>query len=172
MGMGLFRKQDFEPLLPPGRHFLTIGRLKEIAVDPFGDNPKRTDLYQKLEQMVQDFLVAGICCEFLVDGSFLTKKKDPDDLDVTVVICHEFTPYLTKDMVDFIDKATSGDYADGLSSFVYFALPRDHPDFGTEHDMACETARLYGKENSEEWLKGYAVLPLRETDVGLLIRCR
>jgi hypothetical protein len=156
--LAVARKFDHPPLLAPGRHVMTIDDVRKLCVEPFPGNQLRSDLYYKLEQMFQDFLMAGLPCEFWIDGSYFTEKPEPEDLDVTVIVPSDYGNQITDVQRILIDKANDGDYASGLSSFVFVELPRDHPDFGGPHDMAAETARTYGNENSEQWLKGFAVV--------------
>ncbi|MBZ9726816.1 hypothetical protein LB554_23010 [Mesorhizobium sp. CO1-1-11] len=84
--MAVGQKHDYEPLLPPGRHQMTLSDVWDRFVVPFGEPPSRTMIFWNLEQVVQDLLSAKIPCDLWLDGSFLTTKPDPDDLDITIVI--------------------------------------------------------------------------------------
>jgi hypothetical protein len=62
-------KHDFEPLLAPGRHTMTLPMVKELFVDAFPHSKRREVLYYKLEEFIQELLVAQIRCHVWLDGS-------------------------------------------------------------------------------------------------------
>ena len=171
--MGFGRKYDWPPLLPPGRHVMSLKCVKARFVDPYPGQLFRLHLFQKLEEVVQAYLVAGIPCEIMVDGSFLTRKNmntPGSDLDVTVIIDNDVVQSLTQEQRALVDLTAEGGFANDVDSFAFAKLPRGHPDFGDQHlDPAYSWGEQYGLENSDQWLKGYVVLKLRETNVGLRI---
>jgi hypothetical protein len=74
-------KSDFPALLPPGLHTMTLPPLPALAVAPFPQDPRRQDLFDKLSTWsiaVQSADARGI---LWLDGSFLTQKPGPDDID-------------------------------------------------------------------------------------------
>lgn len=74
-------KSDFPALLPPGLHTMTLPQLHALAVAPFPQDPRRQDLFDKLSTWsiaVQSADARGI---LWLDGSFLTQKPGPDDID-------------------------------------------------------------------------------------------
>lgn len=168
--MGFGRKHDYPPLLAPGRHYMTLADIKGLCVDRFPDNIIRRNLYYKFEQMYQALLICCIPCDIWIDGSVLTEKAEPDDFDATIIIDEDVLESLIKEQQELIDSLGAGEYIPKLDSFVFARLRRDNPVFGTEADAAFSWGEQYGCESGEEWLKGFAVLRLRETDVGLRIR--
>ena len=79
-------KPDSPPLLPAGKHHLSLAELEELAVVPFSSEGPRSALFNDLTSLVQRLSTFGIKCELWVDGSFLTEKPDPADIDLTIVI--------------------------------------------------------------------------------------
>jgi hypothetical protein len=74
-------KPDFPALLAPGLHTLTLPQLHALAVAPFSQDVRRQDLFDKLTTWagaVQSAEARGI---LWLDGSFLTHKPSPDDID-------------------------------------------------------------------------------------------
>ena len=138
--MGVGRKPDFPPLLPPGRHIMTLEDLKMACVDAYLDNLTRRNLFHNLEAMYQDCLVANIPCEFWVDGSFICATDNPGDVDVTVMIDQDVLESLTPHQYSLYERAAVDDYAPGIQSFAFARLSREHPNFGTEMDFASYTA--------------------------------
>jgi hypothetical protein len=165
-------KYDHPPLLAPGRHYLTLSEIEALCVFPFAgpSRTRREHLFYALEEFVQRYLVERLPCEIFLDGSFLTEKPEPDDVDVTVSIelsvALNFNPGQRK-LVD----ATNGQVlVNSVDSIAMVRYPRGHPYFGSAGDLG-NAGELYGLEHSREWLKGYVTLRVWETDVGNRI-CR
>ena len=79
-------------LLPPGIHECT---LEEVG-DRFGRFQKtsqRCGLFANLEKYVQDVVATGRVEELVIDGSFVTARHDPNDIDLIVVLAadHDLT---------------------------------------------------------------------------------
>jgi hypothetical protein len=79
---------DENGLLPPGVHDCT---LTEIAArfGGFQGNEQRPRLMAKLEVFVMEARASGIVRLVLVDGSFVTGKDAPNDVDLIVVVAKE-----------------------------------------------------------------------------------
>jgi hypothetical protein len=169
--MGIGKSHDFPPILPPGRHVMTLEQIKALCVDAFSNRARRSELFHHFEELVQSFLVGGIPCEIWLDGSFLTEKEAPRDLDVTVIIEADVATNLSADQQKLVDIAGEGRFNDAVDSFVFSRLPREDPNFGDDlADPAYSWGEQYGRETSEQWLKGFVVMMLRETNVGLRLR--
>jgi len=151
---------------------MTLGEVWERFVVAYGEPASRTAIYWNLEQVVQDLLQANITCDIWLDGSLLTDKPDPGDLDITVVIDSQVIDSLDENQLKLVDKLTMAEYGEGVDSFVLTRWPIGHEYFGTELDEVSSWNEVYGAEHSKKWLKGFVVLRLNETDVGLLIRRR
>ena len=165
-------KFDEPPLLPPGRHHLNLGSLETLCVTNFANNDVRRELFAAFETFVRLFADLAIPCDMLIDGSFLTEKRDPSDIDVAVRLESDVTDRLTfeqRDLVDHVNEAEQLHVA-GVDGFVYTSFPREHPLFSSDIDEKETWAEMYGIEHSKVWLKGMVVLRLGETDVGLRIR--
>lgn len=167
--MGIGRKPDFTPLLAPGRHLMRLQEFYERFVRGRRDESCRERLFLGLEELVQQFLRARIPCEFWVDGSFLTDKEQPDDIDVSIFVDLDVREGMSAEQEDLIEKANEMGYIGGVDSFVFVVYPRGHELFRSELDEGHDWGRQYGLENSEFWLKGFVVMRLWETDVGLRI---
>lgn len=72
-------------LLPAGIHDCALG---EIAArfGVFQGNEQRPRLIAKLEALVAEAQASGIVLALIVDGSFVTDKRDPGDIDLAVVL--------------------------------------------------------------------------------------
>jgi hypothetical protein len=73
-------KPDFPPLLQPGLHNITLPDLHALAVAPFEDQ-RRHDLYERLIAWVGALQGLGLAGTLWLDGSFMTQKPGPGDID-------------------------------------------------------------------------------------------
>lgn len=69
-------------LLPNGIHWVTIDQIK----DKLAFSKKRIFLIEGLERALTSFKQAG-CKTMYIDGSFVTSKPEPGDIDA----CYDFT---------------------------------------------------------------------------------
>lgn len=74
-------KPDFPALLPPGLHPSTFPALHSMAVAPFESDATRTELYGRLMAWVASIQACGLGGTLWLDGSFLTEKPAPSDID-------------------------------------------------------------------------------------------
>lgn len=74
-------KQDYPSIWPPGRHLVTLQDLKHLAVDAFPLDMRRVDLFAKFESWVNELRGYGVVATVWLDGSFVTEKPGPDDID-------------------------------------------------------------------------------------------
>lgn len=77
--------EEFEPLFAPGFHDLARGDLEPHFIDPFPGADRRVRLLAGLSGMLSELEGLGIEWEVWLDGSFSTKKPDPNDIDVLVI---------------------------------------------------------------------------------------
>jgi hypothetical protein len=82
--------------LPPGMHTATLAEVEAVFVT----TPRRRDLFEGLRRAVQNLSAAGVRRVF-IDGSFVTTKADPNDIDG----CWEWTEDVHLDQLDpvFLD---------------------------------------------------------------------
>lgn len=165
-------KFDHMPLLAPGRHFVRLQDIEAMCVARFTDRARATRerLFYALEELCQDILRVGLRCTMFVDGSFLTIKPEPGDVDVLINIDSDVMQNLLPEQRILVDAINQTSYIGGIDGFVVEAYPRGHPYFGTALDIG-NAGDAYGLEHGRLWLKGLAVLRFGETDVGLRI-CR
>ena len=80
------RTIEFPPLLPDGLHARTIDRINEECVDAFPDSESRPDLIGGLRSVLETLRSVGIHGTLWIDGSFVTEKLNPNDIDVLLYI--------------------------------------------------------------------------------------
>ena len=79
-------KPEFEPLLSPGFHCYTLGQLRKSFVLPFVTSRSRPVLLSGLRKFVIELRALNISGELWFDGSFVSEKQDPCDVDLVVVM--------------------------------------------------------------------------------------
>lgn len=170
--MGNYPKYDHAPLLAPGRHYLSLVEVEALCVHPFtgGARSRRETLFYALEELIQRLLVAKIRCDAFIDGSILTEKPEPDDVDVIISTEPCVFEVLSEEQTQVLEAINKSDFIAGVDSFALTTYPRGHEHFGGALDLG-NAGEAYGLEHGQVWLKGYVVIRLWETDVGNRI-CR
>jgi hypothetical protein len=77
--------------LPPGIHTATLAEVEAVFVT----TPRRRRLFEGLRRALQNLHAAGVS-RILIDGSFVTTKADPNDVDG----CWEWTEAVDLDLLD------------------------------------------------------------------------
>lgn len=81
-----------EGLLPVGVHECTIEEL-ERRFGTFQGSDRRPELMNKLKTFLSELKASRLALSLLVDGSFVTLKSSPEDIDIIVIVSpsHDYT---------------------------------------------------------------------------------
>ena len=79
--------------LPPGMHTATLEEVEAVFVT----TPRRRRLFEGLRRAIQNLHAAGVRRVF-INGSFVTTKADPNDIDG----CWEWTEEVHLDLLDSV----------------------------------------------------------------------
>lgn len=79
-------KEEFPPLLEPGFHVITLAELRSRCVAAFPLSKTRPQIMDGFEKFVNLLRSEAIVCDLWVDGSFLTQKIDPEDVDIVLCV--------------------------------------------------------------------------------------
>jgi hypothetical protein len=90
MEHGLPDRELWDGLLQPGFHALSLTEVFDLCVKPFGGSESRPRLMRGLRTMFTLFAKQGPVGEVWLDGSFLTAKPNPNDIDLVLRIPPEF----------------------------------------------------------------------------------
>lgn len=74
-----------EGVLPAGLHECTLEELRD-AFGRFQESDRRPRLFRDLERYHQEVSAANVGKYLVVNGSFVTEKPDPNDIDVLLVL--------------------------------------------------------------------------------------
>jgi hypothetical protein len=75
---------DFQPLLAPGIHAMTIAELETIAVHAYPMSIRRPVLLEQFRRWTAALHAQGVGGRCWLDGSFLSVKPEPNDIDAVV----------------------------------------------------------------------------------------
>jgi len=78
--------------LPEGLH---VGTEAEVTFRFGGSSPRRRRLVVRLRRWVELSRLTG-ASRFLVDGSFVTAKDEPNDIDAVVVLADDFEEQISR----------------------------------------------------------------------------
>jgi len=73
---------DFPPLYVPGIHVVTDAELEQIAVTAYPQSVRRSTLFAQFCLWRDELRTRGAVGKCWLDGSFLTEKPEPDDIDL------------------------------------------------------------------------------------------
>lgn len=76
-------KKEFSPLLAAGLHDMSLESIQTLCVEPF-NSPRREMLFDNFSTFASIIRGLGARGYFWLDGSFLTEKHSPDDIDLVV----------------------------------------------------------------------------------------
>lgn len=92
-------------LLPPGVHLCTLAEVRD-RFGGFQGSEQRPRLIQKVDSFVAEARAAGIVRALILDGSFVTSKPAPNDIDLMVVLPagHDFGADLAPPSYNVVDR--------------------------------------------------------------------
>jgi hypothetical protein len=79
-------KKEFNPILPAGIIFMGLEDFKQLFVDQFPQSARRKALFDKFLQFFEFILNLDIITELWLNGSFVTEKPEPGDIDAVAFV--------------------------------------------------------------------------------------
>jgi len=73
-----------DPIFEVGFHDIELADFNKLFVAPFKNSDRRQVLVERFILLYQKLVEIGVDFEIWIDGSFVTKKKEPDDIDMAV----------------------------------------------------------------------------------------
>jgi hypothetical protein len=157
---------DYRPLLQAGLHPKTWSELEQLCVSAFPLSRSRAIKFSGLRRIVDRILAEGIEGDLWVNGSFLTNKIEPGDIDIVLSLDFGFlvraTPaqQLLLSWLGATDAATRAEIMRDYSCDSYFFcdVPAGHLGY-TGPDMRQYWLNQFGSGRGGS-PKGIAVLSI------------
>jgi len=93
---------DYLPLFKPGFHDIKLEDLDNLFVIPFNDVSRRRELTDNLKIFLYKLREINAKFEVWIDGSYLTKKITPGDVDIAILYDPEEINSIPKHDQDFL----------------------------------------------------------------------
>ena len=126
---------------------ISLADFKQFSVDGFPESITRKVLYDNYLAWILAFQTEVFpYFEQWIDGSFVTQKRDPRDLD--------FVTFLDADVFELREKAllpfwSFSNEAKGLDAYIVKKVPLGHPDFSEFSRQKTEWKDLFMKNKSK-----------------------
>jgi hypothetical protein len=155
--------EEYPPLWPRGFHKLTLTDVEAACVSAFELSTTRKDLMAALRLVIEQLNAKGISGEIWLDGSFVTKKFSPKDIDFILVAESRVYDEGTDEQREVLDGLTDGELwrppllCDTNAAYI------DPPEVqGTSNVMEYWTNR-FGLSLGDRTPKGIIVIKLGES---------
>lgn len=140
---------------------MTLAQVRAICVTPFKSSLTRKSIMEGLVKVIDKLSAAGIVGSLWLDGSFLTEKIDPDDVDYLLHVgsdIYDLEP--AKQIV--IDWASAPDLKDSHScdAYKWIEYRAGHPLYSQSEQERKEWTVWYGVSRSKKDRKGIVVVSL------------
>jgi hypothetical protein len=161
MGDGNF----YPALLPEGFHAMSVEAIRSLCVDDarFHLSIRREKIMENLECLVSGLRTIGVRGNLWIDGSFLTEKIDPGDVDVLVELEDRTVTAFTANQQADIDWLQANgeiktDY--DCDSHVLVQWPHGHPSYSHGEWLYGYYLHLFGWDDEYTAVKGIVVVNL------------
>jgi len=152
-------KVELPGLLPAGQQRMSVDDLKALVVDGFPKSTRRSMLWQNFLGVVALLRAAALPCDIWLDGSFLTQKIDPDDVDFVVDIPIHIFDNPTPAQREIIQQIGQQAFCNiHLDSYVMPSAPLGHINFAASNHVRDQWKRDFGEAFVSKTPKGIAVI--------------
>lgn len=135
---------------------MTLPELRALCVTGFSLSTRREILMRAVEALCTTVSTALISSEIWVNGSFLTQKMDPADVDLVVVVQAASWPG-TGQQRHIMGRIARKDFTAICDSYLIVEYPIGHPHYGTTELMRAYWIKQFCFNRTEE-MKGLAVI--------------
>lgn len=136
---------------------MTLPELRALCVTNFALSTRREQLMRSVEALCTAVSTALISSEIWVDGSFLTQKVDPADVDLVVVVQSASWPG-TGQQRHVMGRVAQKDFGSPpCDSYVLVEYPSSHKHYPETELMRAYWIKQFCFSRNEE-MKGLAVI--------------
>lgn len=159
--MPLPSKPEFPPLLPPGFYPMTLKDICSRFVDACPLSVTRPKIMAGLTQVVEKLCAAKIAGHLWLDGSFLTEKIDPEDVDLLLRITDEFLNQITQQQLEAFAwyRSRERKATHHCDAYHWIEYPCDHDQYMQGEWWRAYWLHQYGFSRGEA-MKGIVVIEL------------
>lgn len=158
--MGDLFQSEYKPLLPGGFHLMTLADLRRLCVDAFPGSTTRSRIMDGIEASVKELHRIAFVGELWADGSFLTEKHDPKDVDLALRVESRFYDERTDpqdSILQWFNQSRSLQTEYHCDSYVWVDYARGHPNYEQGQRDRIWYAEVFGTSLSRK-PKGIAVI--------------
>lgn len=134
---------------------MSLDQLHKVCVEPFTEE-RRQLLFENLSLFLKNLSKLGLAGKVWVDGSFLTEKPEPGDVDILIVLDSEVCAKFNQTQAEAINAEFNGAKI-RYSCDVYTISDSDSE---TDMSMRAYWRGLFGFYRDESTPKGIALLEL------------
>ncbi len=123
-------------LKPYGKNKITLQELETEFVAPFDETSTRHQLYTGYVHYNKNLkaLLKNQAYTQWIDGSFITNKINPKDIDLVNLIDHELIVQYEKELKEFLNERSKENY--GIDGYVIRIYPKRHEKYiRTQSDL-------------------------------------
>ena len=130
---------------------MTLAEMRVALVDNIRGSRRRKPVMDGLETVIQKIIADKLEADVWIDGSFVTKKIDPDDSDILVVMKRDFYDRATIDQKNTINWLNTDLRTSHLChSQVLFECPNGHPEYNDSVWWHAYWLRQFGFSRKDE----------------------
>jgi len=119
---------EFKPLLEAGIHDITKNDLLNHFVTPFTKQDKRLKLIERFNYLFEKVEGIGISFEVWINGSFVTDKEEPNDIDVAFFFDPKVANELPADKKLIFQEVANNSFSKYRYNCDVYFLPNDRAD--------------------------------------------
>lgn len=117
---------EFEPLLQPGIHDITKNDLSNHFVTPFLNQVKRIQLIERFNYLIEKVELIGIPFEIWINGSFVTNKEEPNDIDIVFFFDPAKANSLPADKKILLEEVANNSFSKYRYNCDVYFIPNDN----------------------------------------------
>lgn len=143
-------------------HQLTELEIRKLCVDSFEESKTRGKLMDVLSQACDKLGSVKICGDLWIDGSFMTKKIAPSDLDLLLVVPAHLLNASSPEMRDVLDwfESETTHRAIGLHGVVVPQFSKSSPMWALWNRDKTYWEKKFGTGHDDSTPKGVAVIKI------------
>jgi hypothetical protein len=148
---------------------MSVTDLRRICIETFPASKNRAPLLDALLVLLNDLASLAAPCTLWIDGSFLTEKPEPEDIDLSVCFDLSVFERFPENLQQVLNERLNGKtYHPLLDTYLLVSATRDHP-MSDIYRQVEEYWIGWWSVSRGNWLKGIADIRVGETDVGLRV---